>query len=276
VRGGLNQYDQVTGTLPHTYWTIPSSAPAGTVGASVWASAAVLADGSVFDNTGNEPNGGLYGDPTSILHLDGTNIETKLGSWRIPTNQLITDSDWAGSPTPFTATINGTPTPMVGGCDKNGKYYALNQTNLSAGPVWQYQISHPEGVDPAPGQCDSAAAYDGSHLYMGGNGTTINGTNYLGSVRSLDPATGTPTWETGLLGEIIGSVTLDGAGVLAAGTYDQPVAGLNYAYLLNAATGQILLTIPTGKAKIFGQPVFADNHVLIAGGQSWGLRAYGP
>jgi len=32
-------------------------------------------------------------------------------------------------------------TPMVGACHKNGIFYALAQDDLSAGPVWQTQIT---------------------------------------------------------------------------------------------------------------------------------------
>ena len=46
-----------------------------------------------------------------------------------------------GSPTIFNATINGVSTPMVGACNKNGFYYALRQSSLSAGPVWSAKIS---------------------------------------------------------------------------------------------------------------------------------------
>ena len=67
---------------------------------------------------------------------------------------------------------------MVGACNKNGIYYAFQQNNLAAGPVWQDQLANGYGTGPNPeGQCDAAAIWDGTNLIEGGgNGTTINGT----------------------------------------------------------------------------------------------------
>ena len=97
---------------------------------------------------------------------------------------------------------------------------------------------------------------DGSHLFVSGNETTIGGVSFNGSVRMLDPATGTASWKTGLPGPVIGTPTLDGAGVLAVQTYSS-----NGMFLINAATGAILRNVASGTG--FGQPVFADNMLLI-------------
>jgi len=89
----------------------------------------------------------------------------KLASWQVPLSQQVKDSDFGGSPTLFTATIGGTPTGMVGACNKNGTYYALQRGNLAAGPVWQMQVG--AGASGGP-QCDAAAIWDGTHLFIGG------------------------------------------------------------------------------------------------------------
>ena len=78
----------------------------------------------------------------------------------------------------------------------------------------------------------------------------------------------------------MGSPTLNGAGVLAAGTYNISDVTLNAVYLLNAANGTILKTIPETNSIVFAQPVFAGTHLFVAtaGGTTSGgvLTAFTP
>src|SRR5205085_1643547 len=122
-------------------------------------------------------------------------------------------------------------------------------------PVWQLQVGAPDNV--GPGLCLPAAIWDGSRLFVAANGTTIDGTAYNGSVRELDPATGTPVWERGLPGTILGSPALSGGGVIALASYDFD-GGKNAAWLVDAATGAILKQVSTKNSNQFAQPVFAD------------------
>ena len=249
-----------------------NSLPAGNVGASVWSTPAQTADGRIIAATGNGYNSSgqpLYDD--SIVALDPGTLSV-LDSWQVPAAQRTRDGDFGGSPTMFTATISGVNTNMVGLCNKNGLYYAFQQDDLAAGPVWSTRIT-----EPYPGgakECDAAAVWDGTSLIEGGGAqTTIGGTIYQGSVQSLDPATGTPLWQTGLPGTIVGSPTEDGAGVVAAQTYQSSTHQLGV-YLLSAATGAILGFISTPGSRLFGQPVFAQNDLLVAAGPGLGLTAY--
>jgi len=266
VRGGAVAFDQATGQRIATYFTVP----AGFVGGAVWSSPAADAS-SVWLSTGN-PAGGVPDEPgesNSIVRLDAATMALQ-DHWTVPDDELVPDSDFGGSPTLFEATIGGNPTPLVGACNKNGKYYALRQDNLAAGPVWQFQVGAPS--NDGPGLCLPAAIWDGSRLFVAGNGTTIGGTAYNGSVRRLDPATGAPIWETGLPGTILGSPALSGGGVIAAASYDWS-GGKNAAWLIDAASGAILKQVTTKNSVEFAQPVFADNYVFLA---TWhqGLFAY--
>ena len=101
-------------------------------------------------------------------------------------------------------------------------------------------------------------------LYLGSNATTIGGTSYAGSIRQADPATGAYTWQTGLPCPVEGTPSLDSAGVLAAGTYGFANCSSFGAYLINAATGAILTTLPVGSARVFAQPVFAQGTLFVA------------
>ena len=268
VPSGVVSFNQSTGAQVAKW----DSLPPGQIGASVWSSAAEAADGRIIAATGNGYNSSgqpAYDD--SVVALDPNTLSV-LDSWEVPQPQQVKDGDFGASPTMFTATIGGVPTPMAGICNKNGTYYAFRQDDLAAGPVWQDTITvpYPGGAQ----ECDAAAIWDGTNLIEGGGApTTIGGTTYQGSVQSLDPATGAPVWQTGLPGTIVGSPTEDGAGIVAAQTYQSSTGQLGV-YLLSAVTGAILGFIPTPHSRLFGQPVFAQNDLLIGGSPSIGLTAY--
>jgi outer membrane protein assembly factor BamB len=256
VRGGLSEFSQASGALENTFFTTPPAS----VGASIWSSAAT--DGqSIYVTTGN-------GDPDSlgfsVIQL-GPSLSQE-GIWTVPQNQLGEDSDFGGSPGLWTAPLGGVSTPMVGACNKNGTFYAFTTAALSAGPVWTRKTS-------MGGECDAAPLWDGTHLFLAGVVTKIKGVKYEGSVRKVNPATGVIIWQTGLTGKIIGAPGMDGAGVIAASSYGSR-GGQNALWLLNAATGQILKTIPYGSSSTFAQPVFADGYLFTASQGPLGLQAY--
>jgi polyvinyl alcohol dehydrogenase (cytochrome) len=268
VPGAVLAFNQSTGTQAGVWHALPT----GDIGASVWSSPGITADGRIIATTGNGyPNTGQPANDQSIVALD-PNTLSLLDSWEVPPSQSIKDGDFGGSPTMFTATINGVSTNMVGACNKDGIYYAFNSDDLAAGPVWQTTISQPYAGGAA--ECVAAAIWDGTNLIEGGGGpTTINGVSYMGSVQDLNPATGVPVWQTGLPGTVVGSPSEDGAGVVAAPTY-QAANGQTGVYLLSAATGAILDFIPVPHSPLFGQPVFDGQDLLIGGGAKAGLTAY--
>ena len=260
VRGGLKEFSQSTGTLEHTFWTTP----AGTRGATIWSSPATNGQ-AVFISTGN---GSRASVGFSIIRLTPSLSQRDI--WTVPPKDRVPDSDFGASPGLWSADIQGTATPMVGACNKNGDFYALKASNLSAGPVWVAPIGDPYGS--GHGQCDAAPLFDGTNLYLASNGTTINGTHYDGSVREINPATGAIVWQTGLTGALFGTPGMDGAGVIAAASFGSST-GKNGLFLINAANGHLLATISYGKAPTFGQPVFADNFIIVASA-GLGLQAY--
>jgi outer membrane protein assembly factor BamB len=260
VAAGLAEYNQSTGAEV-AFW---HSLPAGQIGASIWSSVAALSNGDIIATTGNGyDNTGqpLYDE--SIVELNGSTMQL-VGGWAIPPSQQVSDADFGGSPTLFSADIDGTSTPMVGACNKNGVYYALRQKATSAGPVWQSTITipYPGGAE----ECDSAAIWNGTSLIVGGGApTTIDGTAYLGSVQALNPATGTPLWQTGIPGFVVGTPTEDAAGVVAVPVYQADTEADMGAYLLNAANGDIIGRISLPRTSVFAQPVFSGSDLLVAG-----------
>jgi outer membrane protein assembly factor BamB len=210
VPGGVSSLDQATGGHV-AHWT--SVAP-GQVGATVWSSPGLAADGSILVTTGNAcgtcSSTPLYNE--SIVKLNPTTLGL-VDFWQIPPAQQSPDGDFGASPTSFSATINGVSTPMVGACNKGtGDFYAFGQNNLSAGPVWQVNMTIPYTANGANEQCDGAAIWNGTSLIVpGGAPTTLHGVKYTGSMQAFDPATGTPLWQTGLTGAVVGSPTEDGS-----------------------------------------------------------------
>jgi len=268
VPGGLVAFDQATGAKV-AQW---NSLPAGQVGGSIWSSPAVLPGGDIVATTGNGlTNTGQPLYDNSIVRLDPNTLALK-DHWQIPPSQYSYDGDFGASPTLFSATIAGVATPMVGVCNKNGYYYAFPQGNLAGGPTWRTQITipYPGGAK----ECVAAAVWNGTTLIEGGGAaTTINGTTYDGSVQALDPATGTPVWQTGLTGTILGSPAEDGGGVVSAPTYQSSTGNLGV-YLLNATTGAVIGFVATPKSPLFGQAVFAGSDMLVGVGLTLGLTDY--
>jgi outer membrane protein assembly factor BamB len=257
VRAGILEIDQSTGKRLG-YW---DSLPPNVVGGSVWSSVAALPNGDVAVSTGNSVGNDQIPNAESIVVLNGTTLKL-LGAFMIPSSQAIGDSDFGGSPTVFTAYPNGVATTMVGACNKDGIYYAVRAYDVDAGPLWELRIGVPT-TGPEANECDSAAIWNGKYLIQGGGSyVTIDGKQYNGSVQALNPTTGKPVWRTGLPGWIVGSVSEDGAGVIAAATYYSPL-GEPGIYLLNASNGKILDYISTQPRGDFAQPVFDGNDLLI-------------
>jgi outer membrane protein assembly factor BamB len=261
VRGGVAGYDQATGSRLAVFYTVPK----GFVGGSVWSSVAVQPHGGVYVTTGNQPSGESPLDPEykytdSIIKLNPFTLKVD-GAYQIPAADMKPDGDFGGSPTIFGAN--------VGACNKNGIYYTLRRFAMTL--EWKARIgAQSSGATPA--QCSAAAAYDGSYLYIAGPATTIGTTSYLGSIRRVNPATGSFEWETGLPDGVIGSPAMNGGGVLSVGTYDTTDPGSNGVFLVHATTGRIVKKLLPGIFD-FPQTVFANGMLYAA--NNTGLFAYG-
>ena len=64
----------------------------------------------------------------------------------------------------------------------------------------------------------------------------------------------------------MGTPSLNAGGVLAVGTRTgcHPSTSKPGAYLLDAATGAILATLPVGKNPVYAQPVFGGSNLCVA------------
>jgi outer membrane protein assembly factor BamB len=265
--GRVVELSQDSGTILNTYHAV--AADSG--GAGIWITPA--SDGtSIWVTTGNADETGTEppGDSYSVVRLSASDL-SKQDIWTVTPSLDGTDFDFGASPTLFAATLGGTPTQMVGACNKNGYFYALRAQNLAAGPVWSRKIGAKKAGGPT---CLASAIWDqgNNRLIVGSNKTTIAGVSYGGSLRSVNPATGKPLWQLGLNpGPIEGSPSEDGAGVVAAATADQ-TGGTNQLYLVDPSNGQVLTQIALPSAEL-AQPVFADGY-LFSAPITGGLTAY--
>jgi outer membrane protein assembly factor BamB len=261
VRGALVSYSQETGKKLDEFYTVPPG-PAN-YGGSIWSSAGVAPNGDVYATTGNGPftstlASQLLGYSESIIKLSPA--LRFLGRYQIPAAQEGQDTDFGASPVFFGK--------YVGACNKNGMFYALYQRSMHL--AWKRQISGPAGADA---ECIASPVWNGRHLFFATPTTTIRGVTYAGGVEERDPD-GELIWATGLPDGVNGSPTMDGAGVIAVGTYDytaQTGWNGNATYLVNAANGDILRNLVSGL--VFGQSVFADNWLFTA--NSNGVYAWG-
>jgi outer membrane protein assembly factor BamB len=256
IRGAVMAYNQATGAQTGAFYTVPS----GDVGASVWSSVAVSPADTVWATTANGPNSDpLLGYAESIVKLKAGTL-TPEGSYQVPKAQVTSDGDFGASPVLFG--------PYVGACNKNGLFYVVNRQTMQL--AWETRVGVASDTVPHA-NCDAAPVYNGQDLFLAGPEVTIKGKAYRGSIQERNPATGQLIWETGLPNGVIGSPTMDGAGVLAVGTYDD-TSTPDATYLINAATGKIIRTLVRGKD--FGQSVFADSWLYTA--NAYGVYAWGP
>lgn len=244
IRGGIVSFDQQTGTRLAVFRTVP----ADNVGGSVWSSVAVASDGDVYASTGNGPFGSgqeqLLGYSESIIKLSpGLRF---LGRFQVPPSEEGFDTDFGASPVLFDN--------YVGACNKNGIFYALHQSTMKL--AWERQISGPAGD---VSECIASPVWNGKHLFFGTPETNLAGVSYSGSVQERDPD-GKLVWFTGLPNGVDGSPTMDGAGVLAVGTYDDTSIP-NAIYLLSS-DGRILRKLVAGLD--FAESVFADSALVTA------------
>jgi outer membrane protein assembly factor BamB len=255
IRGGVIGYQQATGKVFAHYFDVPK----GVVGGSVWSSVAAGTK-YVFATTGNGAAGArhLY-DTIAIVELRAGTL-ARIAKFQPPPSQRAFDVDFGASPARFGS--------LVGACNKNGIFYALHVPSMKV--AWERRVAaSPSNTGRAT--CIAASAYDGSSLYVGATATSIGGQGFGGSVRRLDPATGKVLWATGLPNGVLGAPTLNGAGVLAVGTYGSS-ATPNAVYLIDAKTGQIVRTLITG-SNDFAQSVFAGGWLFTANGD--GVYAWG-
>ena len=258
VQGQLLKVNLTTQQVVGTFNVVPT----GQVGGGLWTSPAVdPVTNTIYITTGTIANT-TQTLAQAIVAIDATTLALK-GSWQLPANQAVIDSDWGTSPTLFSDSANH---PLVAAINKNGYTYALNRANLAAGPVWQVK-TEVGGVCPTCGDGSvSSGAFAAGNLFLGGgNATTSSGVGYPGMVRSIDPATGGFHWEHGAPGPVVpalgyaNGLVIDGAGP--------------WLEVLDAGDGSRLYSFKTN-APIFAAPSVASG-MIFTGSSDGSVYAFG-
>jgi hypothetical protein len=272
ARGGLKAFDMTSGALVWTWWSEPVNpldAKQWDVGAGVWTGAASDGD-NVYVSTGSstdcgssasyqalnnpDPVPGKFdgvwhqcdppGDQYSIVKVDASNGH-ELGVYHAP-DAITGDPDFGSGTTLFPATLNdGRRHQLVGACNKDGYYYAVDTQQDASGRlplVWRTQIGSPR--TDGERACLTGAVYDRKrdHLFIGGN--VVSGSTVTGRVRQVDPATGATIWQTALPSNPLGAGTINDNGVLAYAGMEWENQTTNGIFLMDSSTGALLDTNP--------------------------------
>jgi len=212
----------------HQVENVWKAVPDGQRGGAIWTSPVVdAARNTVFVTTGTRVDDSQQ-YAQAIVALDAATLAVK-SSWALPLSDPTPDADWGTSPTLFT---DSRGRDLVAAINKNGILYAFRRDDLRAGPVWQTRIAR---GGPSPDNGDGSVStgfFDGKRLYYAGGSTTIGGASYPGSVRAVDPATGTFLWERGLGSLVFGALT--GANGMIS------VPALTGLHIVDASTGEVL------------------------------------
>jgi outer membrane protein assembly factor BamB len=259
VPGALYRLDAATGAVQAVYDVVPP----GCLGGGIWSSPAIdSAENAVFVTTGNDNCGSPYQD--AIIKLNATTLAME-SIWQVPASQQVADGDFGATPMLFTATIGGRTHQMVGGEDKNGIYYALDQDDLAAGPVWQQRVA----TSAALSDCNDTIspsdwAGGGSPVIVAG--VTLSGSTCGGSLTAFDPSTGHTRWQASLPGTVLGAVT-DAPGIVAVGS--GPCLEV-----LSSSNGSLLYSYEEPGSGWFYGPPSISGGTLLAGNSDGNLRAF--
>ena len=96
-------------------------------------------------------------------------------------------------------------TELISRGERDGVYYVLDRNNLAAGPLWQYQVESQAafsvGLSVFSQNCNntvstSSWAGNGSPIMVAGVSLNASGKGCIGTMTTLDPATGHLLWQT--------------------------------------------------------------------------------
>lgn len=251
VPGQMFKLNAVTGMIQKTY-TVPCA------GGGMWGSPTIDEPyNTIFVATGN----GNCNTGFALVELNATNLSL-IHSWQVPSTERKGDDDFGSAPSLFQATINNVLHQMVGVMDKSGTYFTFDRANISAGPIWQKQVSGEVAGN------HSSSAWNNTTLFIGGGATIINGRTCTGSIQAVNPATGGNLWQYCAPGKVDGAVSLV-PGLVIAGAGSSLI-------VLNAQSGQQLFVYhDTAASSFFWGAASISNGVLYIGNKDGQIYAFG-
>jgi outer membrane protein assembly factor BamB len=240
-----------------------NAVPAGRIGGGIWTSPALdPVTNTIFLSTGTERGSPPEPLAQAIVALDENSLSLK-SVWKLPPSAAVIDSDFGTTPLLFTDSAGRA---LVGSVNKNGLFYAFLRSNIGAGPVWQKSVA-PGGPCPQCGDGSvSSGAFANGAIFQAAGRATIGGTAFNGSVRSLNPATGSFNWQHGAATTILAAIAYTNGLVI-----DSTGSKLE---VLNASTGVALFTAQLA-AGTDGPPSVA-NGTIFASDVAGNVYAYAP
>lgn len=273
VQGQIVQLDATTGTILHTFNVVPD----GCTGGEVLGTPTLTADGSALVVATGDAGTCASAEPyaASVLELNASDLSVK-ASWQVPETQVSGGTRaFASTMTLFTATIGGTPRQMMGIANRNGNYYAFDQNNLTAGPVWlraiavggKTAVQYVVGSSSGQGSV-APSSWDGTRLYVGGGQTTVGGASCKGGVRALSPVDGHSIWAQCMdAGPVVGALASCKGGIVIAGEGDR-------VKVMNSATGDVLYTYLDPEFMPFASSPMISHGWIYIGNADGGMHAY--
>jgi outer membrane protein assembly factor BamB len=232
VQGQLLQVSLTTHQLVNTYNFVPN----GQLGGGVWTTPTLdtsTTPATIFCTTGTL-NDYTQTQSQAIVALNASTL-TYEGSWQLPFEAAVSDSDWGTTPT---LTTDAQGNQLVTAGNKNGTVYTWKRSDLELGhpdpnpPLWQHQIAI-GGAGPTAGDGTIASAiFANGTLYHAGGHVVLNGRGSGGSIGAYDPGTGATKWVRQTENPIIGSPAYVN-GLIGYGEG-------NTFEVVNAANGQLL------------------------------------
>lgn len=268
VEGQLVQMDATTGAIQHVFNVVPS----GCSGGGVWGSPTIDESGGwVYFATGN-PGSCSVAEPyaEAVIKVSASDVSSIADHWQVRGSDHA-DLDFGSTPTLFSATISGVSHLMVGVGNKDGVYYAFDRNAISHGPLWRTNVAHGGACPQCGSGTISPSAWDGSHLYVGAGGTTINGITCPGSLSALDPATGAFVWRHCMQsGPVLGAVSASGTPGVAFVTEGTWVVGVA------TSNGQSIFHFNDANSNShFWSSASISNSMVFVGNQDGNLYAFG-
>ncbi len=241
VQGQLLEVNLTTHAIVNTYNFVPN----GQVGGGVWTTPTLdtsTTPATIFCTTGTL-NDYTQTQSQAIVAINSSTLAYE-GSWQLPFEAAISDSDWGTTPT---LTTDSAGDLLISAANKNGILYTWKRSQLELGvpstspPLWQRQIAV-GGAGPTAGDGSIASGiFANNTLYYAGGHNVVNGHGSSGSIGAYDPGTGAVKWVRQTEQAIIGAPAyVNGEIGYGEGNTFEVVNATNgqllYSYQLPAAT----------------------------------------
>ncbi|MGH9079344.1 MAG: PQQ-binding-like beta-propeller repeat protein, partial [Acidimicrobiales bacterium] len=254
VQGQLLQVSLTTHLVVNTYDFVPN----GQVGGGVWTSPTLDTStnpATIFCTTGTL-NDYTQTQSQAIVALNANTLAYE-GSWQLPFEAAVSDSDWGTTPT---LTTDSQGDLLISAANKNGILYTWKRSDLELGkpdpnpPLWQHQIAI-GGAGPTAGDGSIASGiFANGTLYDAGGHNELNGHGSGGSIGAYNPGTGATEWIRQTEQPIVG-----------APAYVNGMIGYgegNTFEVVNAANGQLLYSYQL-PAAVYGAVSVARSQFYV-------------